>query len=177
MRISSSTPTSPDPSGETLREVVLAGLDLEEEMVSRLQELHERTSPLEPSPFQEAINSFVVEHGTSYIDVQRHQANNNPEGDRPSTVAEVFSIMDNVHMVRLRMGGMFLRALAEDSSVKLEAEATFADWCAEEPQTARPDRSRSMSSWQFRRMRSSRLSRTGRPLAPRCFHPGARIRR
>ena len=139
---------------------MLAGLDLEEEMVSRLQELHERASPREPSPFQEAINSFVVEHGTSYIDVQRHQANNNPEGDRPATVVEVFSIMDNADMVRLRMGGMFLRALAEDSSVKLEAEATFADWCAEEPQTARPDRSRSMISWQFRRMRSLRLSRT-----------------
>jgi hypothetical protein len=127
-----SADTSPDPSGKTLREVVLAGLDLEEAMVSRLQALYEQASPLEPSPFQEAINSFVMEQGTSYIDVQRHQANHNPEGDRPATVADVFSIMDNVHMSRLRMGGMFLRALADDSSVKVDAEAIFAQWCAEE---------------------------------------------
>ena len=44
------------------------------------------------------------------IDVQRHQAELNPDGNRPATVAEVF--MDNVHTFRLRLGGILLQALA-----------------------------------------------------------------
>ena len=66
------------------------------------------------------------------IDVQRHQAELNPDGDRPATVAEVFSIMDNVHMFRLRLGGMLLQALAADSPAFAETERTFSEWCAAE---------------------------------------------
>ena len=127
-----SADTTPDPSGKSLREVVLHGLDLEEDLNARLRDLYGLASPLQPSPFQEAINSFVNLQGDGMIDVQRHQAELNPEGDRPATVAEVFSIMDNVHMFRLRLGGMLLQALAPDSPALAETERTFSEWCAAE---------------------------------------------
>ena len=101
---------SPDPSGLTLREAMMASFELEVEMVTHLQALYEQAAPLPPSPFQEAINSFINKMGTEYIDVQRHYANENPEGGRPATVAEVFSLKDQVHEARLRFTGMFLRA-------------------------------------------------------------------
>jgi len=116
------------PSGRSLREVVLEGLDLQASMDARLADLLHRGA-VEPSPFSEALTGFL---GMSdYLEVQRQEAVNNPDGDRPATVAEVFSVMDNVHMFRLRMGGMLLRALASDSPVRAEAEDLFSGWCAE----------------------------------------------
>ena len=149
-----SADTSPDPSGKTLREVVLHGLDLEEEMVNRLHALYEQASPLEPSPFQEAINSFIMEQGTSFIDVQRHQADNNPEGGRPATVAEVFSIMDNVHMFRLRMGGMFLRGMRQIHQCDANRRRPSRNGARRKPPTAEPTRSRS-TIWSRSKQRRS----------------------
>jgi hypothetical protein len=117
---------TPDPSGRTLRDVVLAGLDLQEELDARLRALLDAGDP-PASPFREALEGFLGMDG--YLQVQRHEAEADPEGSRPATVAEVFSVMDNVHMFRLRLGGMLLRALA-DSPVHEEAEREFASWCA-----------------------------------------------
>jgi hypothetical protein len=120
--------TRPDPSGRSLREVVLHGLDLQAQMEGQLRDLVERAQP-EPSPYLDAVVGFTA--SDDYLEVQRQAALDNPEGDRPATVAEVFSVMDNVHMFRLRIGGMLLRALADDAQVRPEAEALFSGWCAE----------------------------------------------
>jgi hypothetical protein len=94
-------------------------------MDATLQSLLERGAP-GPSPFREALQGFL---GMSdYLTAQRQEAESSE--DRPATVAEVFSVMDNVHMFRLRLGGMLLRAL-DDSPVREEAEQQFAAWCAE----------------------------------------------
>lgn len=122
--------TSPDPSGRTLREVTLAGLDLQEQLNVRMRELMAR-APLPPSPFADAVEGFAGTLADGYLEGQRHEAAANPDGDRPATVAEVFSIMDNVHMFRLRLGGMLLRALPEGTPAHAEAEASFSEWSAE----------------------------------------------
>jgi hypothetical protein len=123
---------STHPSGTSLRQVVLHGLDLQDDMCAQLRALYDQAAPLAPSPFQEAVEAFLSTLDGGYIEVQRYEAANNPEGDRPATVAELFSVMDNVHMFRLRLGGMLLRALAPDSPARVDAERTFAEWCAEE---------------------------------------------
>lgn len=128
---------TPDPSGQTLRDVMMATFDLEEQMVTHLQHLYELAAPLPPSPFQEAINSFINKMGTEYIDVQRHHANENPDADRPATVAEVYSLTDQVHEARLRFTGMFLRALPPDSPALAEAERTMVEWSALEAADSR----------------------------------------
>jgi len=120
--------TTPHPSGRSLREVVLEGLDLQQEMDARLADLLRRGA-VQPSPFNEALVGFLGMG--DYLEVQRQEAANNPDGDHPATVAEVFSVMDNVHMFRLRLGGMLLRALPEGSPVRAEAEDLFSGWCAE----------------------------------------------
>jgi hypothetical protein len=81
------------------------------------------------TPFSEALTGFLGMQ--DYLEVQRQEAVNNPDGDRPATVADVFSVMDNVHMFRLRLGGMLLRALPARSPVRAEAEDVFTGWCAE----------------------------------------------
>jgi hypothetical protein len=120
--------TSPDPSGKSLREVVLEGLDLQESLERKMLELV-AAAPLAPSPFRDAVVAFASM--TGYLEAQRQAAQQDPEGSRPATVAEVFSIHDNVHMFRLRLGGMLLRALAPDAPQRAEAESLFAEWCAE----------------------------------------------
>jgi hypothetical protein len=120
--------TRPHPAGRTLREVVLAGLDLQESMDAQLADLLARGAT-EPSPFKEALEGFLGMD--DYLEVQRQEAAQNPDGDRAATVAEVFSVMDNVHMFRLRMGGMLLRALPPGSPVRAEAEELFSGWSAE----------------------------------------------
>ena len=121
--------SSPDPSGRLLREVMLAGLDLQEQLNTRLRALM-AMAPVPPSPFADAVEGFAGMLADSYVEGQRQEAAAKPDGDRTATVAEVFSIMDNVHMFRLRLGGMLLRAL-DDSPVREEAEQQFAAWCAE----------------------------------------------
>ncbi|MEU0486708.1 hypothetical protein ABZ260_47035, partial [Streptosporangium sp. NPDC006013] len=64
-----------------------------------------------------------------------------PESDRPATVAERQSCRDTAHSVRLRFGGMLLRALEGELAVgngtpTIRARArtlsdTYAKWCAE----------------------------------------------
>jgi hypothetical protein len=120
--------TAPDPSGRSLAEVVLHGLDLQDDMAARLRALLDAARP-EPSPFHDAVVAFTAQD--DYNAVQRQGVLADPGSTRPATVAEVFSVMDNVHMFRLRLGGMLLRALDPSSPVLAEAEALFAGWCSE----------------------------------------------
>jgi hypothetical protein len=66
-----------------------------------------------------------------YLDAERHEAQTNPDFDRPATVAEAFSAVDNCHMFRLRLAGMLLRALPPGAETRPAVESTFAEWAAE----------------------------------------------
>lgn len=120
--------TTPDPRGRTIREVVLHGLELQDDLARSVRTLATEGDPA-PSPFLDAVLAFTT--ADDYTEVQRQQALEDPDGDRTATVAEVFSVMDNVHAFRLRLGGMLLRALGPDSPVAGRAEELFSTWCAE----------------------------------------------
>lgn len=123
--------TTPDPSGESRRAVVLRYLDLQEESLARLHALLDAAQPLPWSPFADSVRSFLATDEGGWIDGQRQQADTDPDYDRPVTVAELFGARDNNHMFRLRLGGMLLRALPPESPVLADAERLFAEWCAE----------------------------------------------
>ncbi|MFI7438358.1 M14 family zinc carboxypeptidase [Nonomuraea indica] len=91
------------------------------------------------SPFLRASRSFVpMLAGMAATDEGRAGA---PENERPATVAEVSSSRDLLHSMRLRFGGMLLRALEGELAVGngtpvIRARArtlaeTYARWCAE----------------------------------------------
>ena len=122
--------TSPDPSGQSRRDVVLDNLDLQEESVRRLQNLLEAADPA-PSPCADAVRSFLATDEGGWIEGQRQQAMSADDHNRPVTVAEAFGARDNVHMFRLRLGGMLLRAIEPGSPVHAQAAATFDAWAAE----------------------------------------------
>jgi len=123
--------TTDDPSGDSYRDVVLRGLDLQAASVARLHALLDASAPLPPSPFADAVSSFLATDEGGWIDGQRMQAETSPEFDRRATVAESFSVVDNVHMFRLRLGGMLLRAVPPDSPSYGDIAATFDEWVAE----------------------------------------------
>jgi hypothetical protein len=122
--------TSPDPTGQSRRDVVLHHLDLQEESVRRLQDLLDAADPT-PSPCADAVRSFLATDEGGWIEGQRQQAMTADDHDRPVTVAEAFGARDNVHMFRLRLGGMLLRAVDPDSPTHAEVSATFDAWAAE----------------------------------------------
>ena len=122
--------TSTDASGESRRAVVLRNLDLQEQSVRRLRELLVAADP-EPSPCADAVGSFLDADESGWIEAERQQALTADDFDRPATVAETFGARDSVHMFRLRLGGMLLRAVAETSPVHAEVAATFDAWAAE----------------------------------------------
>jgi Zinc carboxypeptidase len=91
------------------------------------------------SPFVRASRSFIpMVAGMAETHENRAGA---PEHDRPATVAEVASCRDTVHSVRLRFGGMLLRALEGELAVgngtpvirerARELTATYDEWCAQ----------------------------------------------
>jgi hypothetical protein len=125
------TDETPSPSGESRREVVLRGLDMEESTAVRLRELYDTAGPLPASPFDDAVASFLRYLESGYIDAQRQGAQESSEFDRPATVAETFSAIDTCHMLRLRMAGMLLRAVPADAPSRADIERTFGAWCAE----------------------------------------------
>jgi hypothetical protein len=124
------TDQSPDAGGQTRRAVVVGALDVQEASNARVRELFDAASP-PASPFSDALLSFLRVDEGGYIDVQRQQAETDAEFERPATVAEVFTARDECHMLRLRMAGMLLRAMADDSPARPDAEATFTAWCDE----------------------------------------------
>jgi hypothetical protein len=123
--------TTPDPSGVTRRDATLAALALQDETHTRLRELFEAAGELPASPFRDAVEQFTALFEGAYIEGQRQEARTSPDYDRPATIADTFSLRDNLHMGRLRLGGMLLRALPADSPVRAEAEQLFEEWCAE----------------------------------------------
>ncbi|MEV4377619.1 M14 family zinc carboxypeptidase [Streptosporangium sp. NPDC049644] len=91
------------------------------------------------SPFVRASRFFVpFIEGMATTAEHRARA---PESDRPATVAERQSCRDTAHSVRLRFGGMLLRALEGELAVgngtptiRARTRAlsdTYAKWCAE----------------------------------------------
>jgi zinc carboxypeptidase len=119
-----------DPSGASRREVAVRGLDLQESTTATLRSFYDGGDPLPPSPLADAVGSFLRLLESGYIDAQR-QATQGAEFGRPATVAEAFSAVDGYRMLRLRIGGMLLRALPVDAACRPDAERTFAEWCAE----------------------------------------------
>ena len=117
-------------SGESRGEVVRRGLDLQEAAIQRLRELLDAAAPVPPSPFNDALVSFLGLFESGYIDAERQGAEG-PDFGRPATVAEAFTAIDESHMTRLRLGGMLLRALPADAAVRADAERTFDAWVAE----------------------------------------------
>jgi hypothetical protein len=122
---------TPDPSGRSRRDVVLEGLDLQESSTARVHELLDAAAPLPASPYADALRSFLATDEGGWLEGQRQQALTDADFERPATVAEAFSVMDNVHMFRLRFGGMLLRAVPEESPVHADVEAAFTEWAAE----------------------------------------------
>ena len=123
--------TTPDASGATARTVMLEALDLHAASEERLRTLFDAASPLPASPFAEAVGTFLRTEEDGWAAGHRAAIENDPELDRPATIAETFSTRDNVHMFRLRMAGMLLRAVAPDAVVRSDVEQTFAEWAAE----------------------------------------------
>ncbi|MEV0381577.1 M14 family zinc carboxypeptidase [Nonomuraea sp. NPDC050643] len=91
------------------------------------------------SPFVRASRAFIpMIAGMAVTDQSRASA---PENERPATVAEAFSCRDTLHSMRLRFGGMLLRALEGELAVgngtpaiRARARAlseTYDGWCAE----------------------------------------------
>ncbi|MFD1547686.1 hypothetical protein [Nonomuraea guangzhouensis] len=89
------------------------------------------------SPFVRASRAFIPMVARMALTDQSQAGG--PENERPATVAEVFSCRDTLHSVRLRFGGMLLRALEGELAVgngtpALRARAlseTYDGWCAE----------------------------------------------
>jgi hypothetical protein len=91
------------------------------------------------SPFIRASRCFIpLVAGNAATDHGRAAA---PENDRPATVAEVASCREVLHSVRLRFGGMLLRALEGELAIGNGTPAvrawagrlaeTYDGWCAE----------------------------------------------
>ena len=123
--------TTPDASGASSRQVMLDALDLHAASATSLRALFDAAAPLPPSPFADAVGSFLSSEESGWGEGQRQQVENDPGLDRPATVAEAFSTRDNVHMFRLRLGGMLLRALPAESPARADVERAFDEWCAE----------------------------------------------
>jgi hypothetical protein len=123
--------TTPDPSGVSRRDATLAALDLQDQTNAQLRELLQAAGDLPASPFRDAVEQFTALFEGAYTEGLREEARTSAEYDRPATIADTFSLRDNLHMSRLRLGGMMLRAIPPESPALAEAERVFASWCAE----------------------------------------------
>ncbi|RBQ18918.1 hypothetical protein DP939_17115 [Spongiactinospora rosea] len=91
------------------------------------------------SPFLRASRSFIPM--LERMAVTEENRAGAPENGRPATVAEVASCRDNLNSMRLRFGGMLLRALEGELAVgnrtpeirarSRELAAAYAKWCEE----------------------------------------------
>ena len=118
-----------DPSGRIRSEVVISEIDAEAASMMRIRSLFDQATPLPPSPFADAVRSFLELNESGYSAQRRHQALTDPDYDRPATVAETFSIKDDHHAARLRILGMLLRALPDDAPTRVECAQLFDEWC------------------------------------------------
>lgn len=131
--------TEPMDTGRSRREFVLECLDTQERDVSLLHRLLDDAEPLPDSPFADALRSFLAQDEGGWIEGERQQVKEADDYDRPVTVAEAFSALDNVRMFRLRLGGMLLRAIPVDHPSHAPAARAFADWAEEAAQDDRAE--------------------------------------
>ncbi|TDE34897.1 hypothetical protein E1295_36590 [Nonomuraea mesophila] len=129
------------PAGRTYRDLLLAHSAAVRATAERLDEVLTAVSAdlSARSPFVRASRSFVpMIAGIATTDEQRAGGAGN---DRPATVAEVSSCRDTLHSMRLRFGGMLLRALEGELAIgnatpavrtwTRELAGTYDGWCAE----------------------------------------------
>lgn len=122
---------SPDPLGRTRREVTLDAVELHESAARQMRKLMAVAAPLPPSPFLEAVDAFLRIDESGFLESRRHEATTDPEFNRPATVADVFSAFDSVHLSRLRLGGMLLRAIPAENPACDDVRSVFDEWAAE----------------------------------------------
>ena len=134
--------TSGDGTGRTRRQVVLECLDRREADLDLLERLVADAEPLPASPITDAVRSFLAQDRSGWIEGERATAENDSDYDRPVTVAEAMTAVDDVHMFRLRLGGMLLRVIPGATPAHEAAEVVFAEWVA---QAAADDRSEAMA--------------------------------
>ena len=113
------------------RDVVVSEIDAQTTSMARIRDLFDKAAPLPPSPFAAAVGSFLQLDDSGYSAERRQQALTDPDFERAATVAESFSMRDENHSARLRILGMLLRALPEESAVRPEGEKLFDEWCGE----------------------------------------------
>ncbi|MFC5831501.1 M14 family zinc carboxypeptidase [Nonomuraea insulae] len=134
------------PAGKVYRDVVQAHAADLRTTSELLEGVLAAVSPdlVTSSPFLRASKCFIP-MVAGMADTHAHRAGA-AENDRPATVAEVASCADTVHSVRLRFGGMLLRALEGELAVgngtsairagTRELARTYEAWCAEAEATA-----------------------------------------
>ncbi|MFD4637334.1 M14 family zinc carboxypeptidase [Lentzea sp. NPDC058436] len=113
------------------RDAALRGLDIRTEMAQRLQALRSAAEPLTAGPFRDALDSFLTPMSPEALQAERLQIESDPEHQRPATAAEAFSAVADAHSLRLRLGGMLLRAMPSGARVRAEADDLLKQWCAE----------------------------------------------
>jgi hypothetical protein len=124
------------------REAILAGMDLSDEGYALIEaHLDAVKGDLRTkSRFQDAVTSFIGMHKEGK-DAQRNWAQNDPETDRPATVAELFTNNEEIRFFRLLSLGMLIRMLEGEAAIGNgtpairthlgEAKATFEQWSSE----------------------------------------------
>ena len=99
-------------------------------LLGRLAPATETAQAAEP-PLLRASRAFLPLLGQA-AESQRARAED-PACQREATVAELHGLQGILHMLRLRFGGMFLRALGELGAARLAEELSpiYAEWMAE----------------------------------------------
>ncbi|MFD5831083.1 M14 family zinc carboxypeptidase [Lentzea sp. NPDC060358] len=119
------------PAGVSRRAAALKGLDLRTDAAQRLQALRASAEPLVAGPFRDALDAFLTPMSPDELQAEREQIEAGPEYQRPATVAEEFSAVADAHSLRLRLGGMLLRAMPPAAPGRAEADELLTRWCAE----------------------------------------------
>ena len=122
--------TSVDASGLTHREVVVQGAEETRSSHARLKEIYDAALPLPEGQLSEAVHGWMADNEDAMLEGQLQQAMSDPAFENPVTVAERFSVVDQLTMIRLRFAGMLLRAIPAESPARALAEQTFDEWCA-----------------------------------------------
>ncbi|WP_029137062.1 M14 family metallopeptidase [Nakamurella lactea] len=137
-------PASSDasPAGQGYLELLRQQAANTGEFAEQLQRILGAAEPVlsaQDSPFLAASRYFVPGMVSLHESILRRI--DDPVNDRPATIAEEFSLMDQVRSFRLRFGGMLLQTLDGELAVgnqakairegRLELAALFQTWCAE----------------------------------------------
>lgn len=121
------------------REAILAGLDIGDETTATLKALYDAVKDdlKGDSPYEAAVKWWVEALGPGRS-AERNWAKDNPETDRPATVAELFSSKEEVQFYRLLWMGMVVRMLEGEIAIGNgtpairaglnDAQSTFNAW-------------------------------------------------